>query len=434
MVMSTFIIRGGTVVHSSSTQRADVLIRDGRIVEVGVGLDATSATEIDADGCLVGPAFVDLHTHLREPGNEAAETIESGARAAAVGGYGAVVAMPNTTPAIDSAAVVGYVYERARHAVIDVVVAGAITVGREGKNLAPMAEMAALGVRLFTDDGNGVQHGGVMRRALKYSSALGVRLAQHCELDDLAGSGVMNDGALAARLGLSGRSALAEEIMVMRDIEFVRASGGRLHFLHLSTQRSVELVAAAKADGLDVTCEVAPHHFSLNEELCATFDPVFKVHPPLRTARDVNALRGALQRGDIDAVATDHAPHTPESKDGTFDDAPPGMLGLETAAALTWDAVGGDALRFFNVLSRGPARVAQLRAGEQGVRRVAHGGEIAPGEDAAVVIFDPMASWTVDRATLQSRARNTPFHGMNVTGAVRATVVGEPVWLNGEFR
>ena len=432
--MSTFIIRGGTVVHSSSSERADVLVRDGRIIEVGTNIEGASATEIDASGCVVGPAFVDLHAHLREPGNEAAETIESGARAGAVGGYGAVVAMPNTTPTIDSAAVVGYVYERARHAVIDVAVAGAITMGREGKNLAPMAEMAALGVRLFTDDGNGVQHGGVMRRALRYSSALGVRLAQHCEMDDLAGSGVMNDGPLAARLGLAGRSALAEEIMVMRDIELVRASGGCLHFLHLSTRRSVELVSAAKAEGLDVTCEVAPHHFTLSEDRCASFDPVFKVHPPLRSTADVQGLRAAVARGDIDAVATDHAPHTPESKDGTFDDAPPGMLGLETAAALTWEAVNGDPQMFFNVLSRGPARVAQLRAGELGVRRVAHGGEVVAGEDASLVIFDPTTSWTVDRRTLQSRALNTPFHDRVLTGYVRGTIVGEPVWLNGEFR
>lgn len=421
----TIILRRGLIVGANGTHVADVVIRDGKVVEVGASLSAPAgATDIDAEGCWVGPGFVDIHTHLREPGNEEAETIESGARAAAVGGYTAVLAMPNTEPALDNVAVVSYVLDRGASCVVDVAVAGAITVGRRGEHLAPMAELASLGVRVFTDDGNGVQSAGVMRRALTYAKPLGVRLAQHCEDATLAG-GVMNEGPLAAQLGLGGRSPLAEEIMVARDIALVRATGAPLHFLHLSTAGSLALVAAAKAEGLPVTCEVAPHHFTLDESAVSSYDALFKVHPPLRHFSDVATLRSALASGLVDAVATDHAPHAPEKKDQSFDEAPAGMLGLEHAASLTFEALGGasaDPARFFALLSRGPAGIAQLRPQDARVRHSAHGGEVVAGSDANIVVFDPTARWTVSASSLQSRAHNTPYDGRELQGRVVATV------------
>ena len=422
--MNAVVLRGGLVVGATSLHVADVVVRDGRIAAIGPSLEVPAGSrEIDVAGCWVGPGFVDLHTHLREPGGEASESVASGARAGAVGGYSALVAMPNTEPALDNAALVSYVLERGTRAVIDVAVAGAITVGRHGEALAPLAEMAALGVRLFTDDGRGVQDPSMMRRALTYARPLGVRLAQHCEDERLAGQGSMNEGSLSGRLGLVGRPALAEELMVMRDIELVRLTGGSLHFLHLSTARSLAMVLAARREGLDLTCEVAPHHFTLDESSCENFDPHFKVHPPLRTAADAAALRDALSRGGIDAVATDHAPHAPQTKDLPFDEAPSGMLGLEHAASLTFEALGGsdaDPQRFFELMSRGPARVARLRNEDARRHLTGQGSTMAPGDDANVVVFDPAVRWYVRRDALQSHSMNTPYDGRELVGRVRA--------------
>lgn len=421
------IVRGGTVVRSSEVVSADVAIVDGRILEVGSQIAApTGAIELDATGCLVGPGLVDLHTHLREPGGEEAETVETGCRAGALGGYSAVVAMPNTIPAIDSAAVVAQVIALGQAAAIDVAVAGAITVGRAGQILSPMAEMASLGVTIFTDDGNGVQDAGLMLRAMQYARGLGVTLAEHCEDESLAGSGCMNAGSLASRLGLPGRSGLSEEIMVARDLALAEATGCSLHLLHLSTARSLELCLAAKAKGIDVTFEVTPHHLHLPEELCASYDPVFKVHPPLRTKADIDALVAALVAGQIDAVATDHAPHPAQAKDRPFDQAAPGMLGLEHAAALTWEALGaeGDGRMLFEVLSRRPARIARLtEASERRGGQSAHGGELMVGDDANLCIFDPSRRPIVDPAALASRSRNTPYAGRTLTGGIRHTIV-----------
>lgn len=433
--MSVIVLRQGLVVGERSCEVQDVVIENGLIREVGVNLDRQNgALEIDAEGCWVGPGFVDLHTHLREPGREEAETIESGARAGALGGFSALVAMPNTEPALDNAALVSYVLDRGARTPIDIAVAGAITLGRRGELLAPMAEMAALGVRLFTDDGLGVQDPSLMRRALNYAKPLGVRLAQHCEDELLAQGGSMNEGAVSSRLGLVGRPALSEELMVMRDIELVRLTGCPLHFLHLSTARSVAMVVAARLEGLPVTCEVAPHHFTLDERMLETFDPHFKVHPPLRPLSDVQALRAALIEGSIDAVATDHAPHAPELKDLPFDEAPAGMLGLEHAAALTYEALGTDSASpemFFSVLSRGPARVAQLRAGDARPRHFAHGGAMVAGEDANIVLFDPRERWNVRRDNLQSRAVNTPYDGRDMFGRVRTLIAKGELVVHG---
>ncbi|MHB1208277.1 MAG: dihydroorotase [Acidimicrobiales bacterium] len=424
--MKSLVLRNGLIIGESSNEVGDVLIVDGTITATGdVGSVPSHTVEIDAAGCWVGPGFVDLHTHLREPGREEAETIESGARAGAMGGFTALVAMPNTEPALDSVALVAYVLERGARTPLDIAVAGAITVGRAGEKLAPIAEMAALGVRLFTDDGIGVQDPSLMRRALTYAAPLGVRLAQHCEDELLAAGGTMNEGPVSSRLGLSGRPAIAEELMVMRDIELVRLTGGSLHLLHLSTARSVALAIEARREGLDVTFEIAPHHFTLDESACEGFDPIFKVHPPLRSASDVQALREVLRAGLVDAVATDHAPHAPELKDLPFDEAPAGMLGLEHVASLTYEALGGGAdvaARLFDVLSRGPARVAQLRKSDTRQRLSAHGGALVTGEDANIVVFDPHARWRVVADSLQSRARNTPYEGREMLGRVRSTV------------
>jgi dihydroorotase len=334
--------------------------------------------------------------------------------------------MPNTEPALDNPALVSYVLDRGARTQLDIAVAGAITQGRRGKLLAPMAEMAALGVRIFTDDGIGVQDPSLMRRALVYAKPLGVRLAQHCEDEQLAAGGSINEGAVSSRLGLVGRPMLAEELMVLRDLELVRLTGCAMHFMHLSTARSVAMVSAARLEGLPVTCEVAPHHFTLNEDSVTTFDPLFKVHPPLRASGEVAALRAALVAGEIDAVATDHAPHAPELKDLPFDEAPPGMLGLEHAAALTYEALGA----FFSLLSRGPARIAQLRASDLRLRHGAHGGAMREGDDANVVVFDPVQRWTVRRDALQSRATNTPYDGRAMLGKVRVLIAKGELVVN----
>jgi dihydroorotase len=333
--LKSVLIRGGRVVDAGGERVADVAVEDGRIAAVVAdGSDLSADVVLDAGGCVVAPGLVDLHAHLRQPGREEAETVETGARAAALGGFTCVLAMPNTDPPVDSAGVAREVLELGRDACCDVRTSAAITVGRQGAQLTPMAELAALGVRFFTDDGNGVQDGRLMRRALEYARGLGVTLAQHCEDDVLAAGGAMHEGAWSSRLGIPGQPAAAEELMVMRDIALARLTGGRVHFQHLSTRRSVELVAAAKAEGLPVSCEATPHHFTLMDEACASYDPVFKVNPPLRTEDDVAAVRAGLASGVIDCIATDHAPHPQEDKEQPFDQAPPGMLGLETALAL----------------------------------------------------------------------------------------------------
>ncbi len=424
----TLVLRGGRVVDATGTRPADVAVAGGIVTAVGADLEPPAgATALDATGCLVAPGLVDLHTHLREPGGEEAETIETGARAAALGGYTAVVAMPNTEPAVDSAAVVTQVQDLGRRAAVEVAVAGAITVGRQGKRLTPMAEMAALGVHLFTDDGAGVQDARLMRRALEYASGLGVVLAQHCEDEALAAGGQMHEGAWASRLGIPGQPAEAEELMVARDIALCRLTGAPVHFLHLSTAGSVALVRAAKAGGLPVTAEAAPHHFTLTDESVASYDPVFKVNPPLRGASDVEAVRAGLADGTLDAIATDHAPHPPEAKELPFDQAPPGMLGLETALALALSELALPLEALLALLSWRPARIAGLAATQ--------GGPVAAGRPANLCVIDPEARWVVDPARSASRSRNTPYAGRKLTGRVRHTVAaGIAVVVDGEAR
>jgi dihydroorotase len=431
----TLVVRGGTVVGPDGLTRADVAVAGGTVVALADALDPPKgATVLDAGGCLVGPGLVDLHTHLREPGREEAETVETGARAAALGGYTAVVAMPNTEPPIDSAGVVREILDLGRSATAEVAVAGAITVGRAGRALAPLGELAALGVSLFTDDGAGVQDGALMRRALDYAKGLGVTLAQHCEDACLAGDGAMHEGAWSSRLGIPGMPAAAEEAMVARDIALARLTGARVHFLHLSTAGSVELVRRAKAEGLPVTAEAAPHHMLLTDAAVAGYDPVFKVNPPLRTDADVAAVLDGLCDGTIDAIATDHAPHAPEAKDAPFDQAPPGMLGLQTALPIAWEVLSPrlGPERLFALMSTRPAAIARLTATDPRVGgHSAHGGPLEAGAAANLCVFDPSASTVVDPGRLASRSRNTPYAGRTFSGAVRHTVLrGEPVVID----
>ena len=428
---SRLVIAGGTVIDAGGERPADVIIGpEGTITAVGVGLaaQATGADRtLEAGGCIVAPGLVDLHTHLRQPGGEQAETVLTGSRAAVLGGFSAVVAMPNTNPAIDSAALVREVQELGRAALCDVEVAGAITVARAGERLAPMAEMAALGVRLFTDDGNGVQDAGIMRNALQYASDLGVRLAQHCEVDSLAAGGHMHEGEWSSRLGIPGIPAEAEEIMVMRDVALSRLTGAPVHFQHLSTAGSVAVVDAARRSGVAVTAEVAPHHFTLTDESCASYDARFKVNPPLRSGEDVAAVRAALARGGLDAIATDHAPHTADAKDRPFEEAPPGMLGLETALALALTELDLPISEVLALLSWQPARIAGIDG--------SHGGPVEAGRPANLCVFDPSAAWTPDGSGGASRSRNTPYAGRRLRGRVRHTLVaGEAVVVDGEVQ
>lgn len=432
---SRVVVRGGRIVDCTSSddrgRTVDLCIENGsvaHVVEPGADLPEADIV-LDATGCIVTSGLVDLHTHLREPGREESETIETGSRAAALGGFTAVVAMPNTEPPHDSRVVVEFVREQGRRAgLCEVIPSGCITVGRAGEHLAPFAELRDVGVRLFTDDGSGVQDPQLMRRALEYARDLDITLAQHCEVASLTRGAVMHEGACCSRLGLPGWPALAEELMVHRDIELCRLTGAGMHFLHLSTARSVELVRAAKAEGLPVTAEVAPHHFTLTDEALSGFDPVFKVNPPLRTPEDIAALTAGLADGTIDAIATDHAPHAPRLKEQPLDEAPPGMLGLQTALGLALTRLvdtGIMSLReTLGSLSWRPARIARVDD--------RHGRPVAVGEPANLVVIDPEATWTVAADALASRSVNTPYVGHVLRGRVRHTMLaGRPVVVGG---
>ncbi len=434
--MTTIAIHNGRVIDPALGQDgiADVVIVDGRIARVGPGEgDAViDAERIDASGLVVAPGFVDLHTHLREPGQEHKETIATGTLAAARGGYTTVCAMPNTTPALDSRAAVESVLREAdATGLVRVLPIGAITMGRKGKELTPQGELRASGVVALSDDGDAVADPSLMRHALEYSTQFGLPVAQHCEDPSLVRDGQMHEGWVATRLGLRGRPASAEETMVARDIALAELVGAHLHICHVSSAGSVALIAAARERGARITAEVTPHHLTLTHEEVAFADDYVhlryetnaKVNPPLREEADLEALAAALRDGVIDAVATDHAPHASTDKDIEFDLASPGLTMLETSYGLCMRLVHEGKLTLPALIERmtiGPVRAWRLDEldGLQGL------GTLAPGALGDVTLLDPEAEWTVDPAAFASKGKNTPLGGRTLRGRVVATIYG----------
>ncbi len=418
------VFRGGNIVTNEGVVHADLVVQGGQISGIGSGLAAKEV--VDISGLTVFPGFVDLHAHLREPGREDTETIETGSRAGAKGGYTAVIAMPNTNPAQDNVPTIEFVRLQGQRAgLLEVIPSGCITMGREGKALAPMAELAKVRVKLFTDDGSGVQDPLLMRRAMEYSKELNVVLGQHCEVSSLTQGAVMHECGCSSDLGVPGWPSIAEELMVHRDIELARLTGARIHFLHLSTAGSVELVRQAKLDGLPVTAEVTPHHLSLTAELLRGFDATFKVNPPLRTISDIDALKAGVLDGTIDAIATDHAPHARRDKELPLDQAPPGMLGLETALGVTCAALDLDPLAIAQVMSVAPARIAGIADRQGNLPRV--------GVAANLCFVDLNATWMINPETMASKSTNTPFVGRQLRGKVVHTMFnGDLVVRDGE--
>jgi dihydroorotase len=423
--MTQYLITGVRVLDNPPT---DLLLKDGLVAATGTDAGAaTNAERIDGDGLVALPGLVDLHTHLREPGREDAETVETGSRAAALGGYTAVCAMANTDPVADTAGVVEQVWRLGREAgLVDVRPVGAVTVGLAGERLAELGAMAdsAAAVRIFSDDGNCVSDPRLMRRALEYVKAFDGVIAQHAEEPRLTVGALMHEGETSARLGLTGWPAVAEEAIIARDALLAGHVGARLHICHVSTAGSVDIIRWAKQRGVRITAEVTPHHLLLTDARAESYDPVFKVNPPLRTDADVLALREALRDGVIDAVATDHAPHATEDKECEWAYARPGMLGLETALSIVLE-VGGLAWdEIAERMSRTPARIAGLAD---------HGVDPAPGAPANLTLVDPSARWQVDAGGLASLSRNTPFAGMTLPGRVVATFLnGAPTVLDGK--
>jgi dihydroorotase len=422
---SNWVLRGARV--AGGDEPTDLYVRDGKITDTA----PRGAQTVDADGLVALPGLVDLHTHLREPGREDAETVESGSRAAALGGYTAVCAMANTDPVADTAGVVEQVWRLGRQAgLVDVQPIGAVTVGLAGERLAELGAMAdsAAGVRIFSDDGHCVADPRLMRRALEYVKAFDGVVAQHAEDPLLTANAQMNEGITSARLGLAGWPAVAEEAVIARDALLAGHVGARLHVCHVSTAGSVEILRWAKSKGIRVTAEVTPHHLLLTDELATTYDPVFKVNPPLRTAEDTQALREGLADGTIDCVATDHAPHAVQDKECEWAYARPGMLGLETALAIVVDTMVRPGLLDWDGvaerMSRTPARIAGLGT---------HGRDLLPGAPASLTLVDPDAGWTVDPTVSASLSRNSPYAGRALTGRVVATfLAGEPTVLDGK--
>ncbi|MGW2661981.1 dihydroorotase [Nocardia tengchongensis] len=397
----------------------DVLLADGEIREIGAGLNAPDAEIVDGKGQYLLPGFIDLHTHLREPGREDTETIESGSAAAALGGYTAVFAMANTSPVADTSVITDHVWKRGQEVgLVDVHPVGAVTVGLEGKQLAEMGTMAAgVGaVRMFSDDGHCVYDPLIMRRALEYANSLGVLIAQHAEEPRLTKGAVAHEGPNASRLGLAGWPRAAEESIVARDALLARDAGARVHICHASTAGTVELLKWAKSQGISITAEVTPHHLLLDDSRLETYDAVNRVNPPLRESSDVAALRQALADGVIDCVATDHAPHAEQDKCCEFAAARPGMLGLETALSIIVETMVNPGLLDWRgvarVMSENPARIVGLDD---------QGRPLAVGEPANLALIDPATEWTVEANNLASIARNTPFQAMTLPAKVTAT-------------
>jgi dihydroorotase len=429
-VVRPVLIRGGRVIDPSrgADEISDLLLADGKVEALGRDLGRPDgATVIEAAGTVVAPGLIDLHVHLREPGQEDVETVASGAMAAAAGGFSAVCAMPNTDPVTDNQAAVGFIVSQAQRAgKARVYPIGAVSLGQKGQQLAEFGELVGAGAVAVSDDGKPVVSSHLMRTALEYARTFGIPVADHCEDPTLSAGGAMHEGLVSTRLGLKGIPAAAEEIMVARDILLAELTGGHVHLCHLSTRGSVELVRRAKEKGLKVTAEACPHHFSLTHEACEGYDTNAKMNPPLREPEDREAIRQGLRDGTIDVICTDHAPHHYDAKEREFDDAPNGIIGLETALGLAiTELVETGLLTLGNLVQRMsvmPARIFNLP-----------GGSLGRGAPADVVVFDPKARWVVRPDEFFSKSRNTPFGGRELRGRAMATIVrGQVVFQRGD--
>ena len=420
MSEGALLIRGGRLIDPAQglDDMLDLLIEGGKVARVGKGLKANGAETLDAKGKVVCPGFIDLHVHLRTPGQEHKETIATGSRAAVRGGFTTLCTMANTDPVVDSPTVVEYVKgEAAKVGLVNILPFGAVTVGLKGETLTEMGQLHQAGAAGFSDDGMPVASAGVMRRALEYSRMTGLPIVSHCEDKALSGHGVVHEGKTAARLGLAGIPAESETVMIARDLLLAEGTGGRLHVAHVSTAAGVELIRAAKKRGVRVTAEVTPHHLTLTGEALNTYDARFKMNPPLRDQGDLEALREGLRDGTLDAIATDHAPHSLAEKEADLAQAPFGVVGLETALAVLMTELvhrGAATLpQLISALTRGPAKAL-------GSER----GTLAAGSAADVTIFDPDADWVVEAGSFASKGINSPFLGWRVKGRVTDVLVG----------
>jgi len=415
------LIKNGRVIDptSKTDETLDILIENGKIKAISPRIDLKEAEIIDASRLVVAPGFIDMHVHLREPGEEHKEDIATGSLAAARGGFTSICCMPNTRPPNDNSGITQYIITEARkRAVVNIYPVAAITRGLAGEELTDMADLSQAGAIAFSDDGQPVANSLVMRRALEYSLLLDKLIIDHCEDKSLSAGGVMHEGEISLRLGLSGMPAAAEEIMIARDIILAQLTRARLHIAHISTKGGIELVRSAKKKGVPVTAEVTPHHLILCDENLVNYDPNFKVNPPLRSAEHRQALLEGLKDGTIDVIATDHAPHTPEEKDVEFDLAPFGLIGLETAVSLMLDRFVHKNIisleRLIELMSCRPAQLLGLK----------NKGKIAPGADADLTILNLRQEVVVDVHRFASKSRNCPFHGWKLKGAVALTIVG----------
>jgi len=419
-VIRPILIQGGRVIDPSrgTDGVADVYLTDGKVAAVGSNIVGEEGTlVIPAAGKVVAPGLIDLHVHLREPGQEDQETVATGAMAAAAGGFTAVCAMPNTDPVVDNQGTVGFIVSQAQRAAkARVYPIGAISLGQRGEKLAEFGELVGAGAVAVSDDGKPVMSSHLMRTALEYARTFSIPVADHCEDLALAEGGAMHEGIVATRLGLKGIPAAAEEIMVARDIILAELTGGHVHLCHMSTRGSVELIRRGKERGIRVTAEATPHHFTLTHDACEGYNTNAKMNPPLRENADREAIRQGLRDGTLDVIASDHAPHHYDAKEREFDDAPNGILGLETALGLAISELVETGLMSLSDLllrmSTQPARIFNLPGGSLGI-----------GAPADVVVFDPKARWTVDPSRFHSRSRNTPFGGRSLTGRAEVTIV-----------
>ena len=416
------LVKGGRLIDPDSGLDgvSDLLIEEGRIAAIGKKISAEGAEVIQARGRVVAPGLIDMHVHLREPGREDEETVRTGTRAAARGGFTSVACMPNTDPVIDNQGMVKFIYSQAKKTgLVSVFPIGSITKGLGGEELAEIGELKESGVVAISDDGKPVENSEVMRRALEYAKMFNLVVISHCEDKNLKGEGVMHEGYFSTVLGLPGIPAAAEEVMVARDLELVELSGGCLHIAHVTTRRSIEMIRQAKSRGVRVTCETAPHYFSLTDEAVKDFDTNTKMNPPLRTEKDVEAIKGGLQDGTIDVIATDHAPHTIVEKEVEYDLAPFGIIGLETALPLVLKLVEEGSLTLGEALakmSRNPAKILRLKKGT-----------LTVGADADITIINLDKEVTVDADEFESRSKNSPFLGWKLKGAAAVTIVGGEV-------